>query len=82
MIALFLGWIGIVCWIVCFWWMHRISVRQDSLLKELHGMTRRIEGFSRAEHEIIKEVHPAVADIKERMEDVHGAMMAEEKSER
>ena len=36
----------------------------------------------KAEHEIIKEVHPAVTDIKERMEDVHGAMMAEEKPER
>src|SRR5438034_1215035 len=38
-----LTWIGLICWCVCFWWMHRISARQDALLKELHEITTRIE---------------------------------------
>src|SRR2546430_2531032 len=37
-----LTWFGVGCWCVCFWWMHRISSRQDSMLKELHEMTERI----------------------------------------
>jgi hypothetical protein len=77
MIAFVLGWVGMACWVVCFWWMHRISSRQDSMLQELHEMAQRIEKVSRAEHDLIKEVHPVVADIKERVEDVHGAVVAE-----
>jgi predicted transcriptional regulator len=70
------------CWAVCFWWMHRISSRQDSMLKELNEMAQRIEKVSRAEHDLIKEVHPVVADIKERVEDVHGAVVSEGSTER
>ncbi len=81
MIALILGWIGLACWAVCFWWMHRISTRQDSVLQELNEMAQRIEGFSKAGPEMIKEVHPAVTDIKERVEDVQ-AVVAEEKNAR
>jgi len=81
MIALILGWLGLACWAVCFWWMHRISTRQDSVLQELNEMAQRIEGFSKAGHEMIKEVHPAVTDIKERVEDVQ-AVVAEEKNAR
>jgi hypothetical protein len=44
--ALALGCIGIVCWAVCFWWMHRISSRQDALLEELREVTIRIEKLS------------------------------------
>ena len=29
MIVFTLTWIGLGCWGVCFWWMHRISSRQD-----------------------------------------------------
>jgi predicted transcriptional regulator len=70
MIVLVLTWIGIACWMVCFWWMHRISARQDAMLKELHEMTARIEQLSQAEHELIQEVHPQVGEIKEQVEDV------------
>jgi hypothetical protein len=65
-----LGWVGLGCWGVCFWWMHRISSRQDSMLAELHEMTRRIEGISQAEHDMIREVHPQVGEIKEAVADV------------
>src|SRR5262249_39083868 len=55
-IALVLSCVGILCWAVCFWWMHRISSRQDALLEELHEMTRRIEKLSRREHDLISDV--------------------------
>ena len=62
--------IGTGCWVVCFVWMHRISTRQDNVLKELHEMAQRIERFSKAEHELIREVHPQVSEIKESVEAV------------
>jgi len=74
--ALVLGWIGLACWLVCFWWMHRISSRQDAMLKELHEMTTRIEDLSRAEHDLIRDVHPRVGEIKEKVEDVADAVSA------
>jgi hypothetical protein len=70
MIILVLTWLGTMCWIVCFWWMHRISSRQDALLKELHQMTARIEQLSKTEHDLIREVHPQVSEIKEHVEHV------------
>ena len=63
--ALVLSGIGTVCWAVCFWWMHRISSRQDAMLQEL-----RIERLSQAEHDLISEVHPQVNEIKEHVQDV------------
>jgi predicted transcriptional regulator len=54
--------------------MHRISSRQEALLKELHEMTTRIEQLSEAEHELIREVHPQVGEIKEHVEDVRDAV--------
>jgi hypothetical protein len=72
-----LTWIGIGCWLVCFWWMHRISSRQNAMLKELHEMTKRIEQVSKAEHDLIREVHPQVSEIKERVENVAEAVSAE-----
>ncbi len=65
-----LTWLGISCWGVCFWWMHRISFRQDAMLKELHEMTQRIERLSEAEHDLIRDVHPQVGEIKEHVETV------------
>ncbi len=70
MMVFLLSWIGMGCWIVCFWWMHRISSRQDSMLKELHAVTARIERLSRVEHDLIKEVHPTVSEIKDRVQDM------------
>jgi len=50
--------------------MHRISERQDTMLKELHEMTTRIQKLSQAEHDMIQEVHPKVSKIKEHVESV------------
>jgi hypothetical protein len=69
-----LAWIGIACWGVCFWWMHRISSRQEAMLKEMQEMMRRIEELSKKEHDLIREVHPAVGEIKESVRDVAEAV--------
>jgi uncharacterized protein Yka (UPF0111/DUF47 family) len=74
MLALALAWVGTFCWGACFWWMHRISSRQDSLLSELHDIARRIEQVSRAEHDLIREVHPQVGAIKQSIETVAEAV--------
>ena len=78
--ALVLGWIGTGCWAVCFWWMHRLSSRQEAMLKELHAMTTRIERLSKVEHDRIKEVHPKVSEIKQSVENVADAVSNEERS--
>jgi hypothetical protein len=57
--------------------MHRISSRQDAVLKELHEMTARIENLSKSEHELIREVHPQVNEIKEHVENVRDAVSPE-----
>ena len=77
MVVITLTWIGIGCWLVCFWWMHRISSRQNAMLKELHDVTQRIEQLSKAEHDLIREVHPQVSKIKEHVENVAEAVSPE-----
>jgi hypothetical protein len=74
MIILVLTWVGIVCWCVCFWWMHSISSRQDAMLKELPEITERIERTSKEGHELIRDVHPQVGEIKEHVESVKEAV--------
>ena len=76
-VALVLSCVGILCWGVCFWWMHRISSRQDALLEELHEMTKRIEKLSQREHDLISDVHPKVSEIKEHVEKVREAVSPE-----
>jgi hypothetical protein len=76
-IALVLAWIGTGCWVVCFWWMHRLSSRQETMLKELHDMTKRIEKLSKSEHDMIREVHPKVDEIKESVKDVSEAVASQ-----
>lgn len=76
-ITLLLAWVGTACWVVCFWWMHRLSSRQEMMLKELHDMTKRIEKLSKAEHDMIREVHPKVDEIKESVKDVSDAVSAQ-----
>ena len=44
------------------------------MLKELHEMTTRIEQISQAEHDLIREVHPQVGEIKEHVENVADAV--------
>lgn len=68
--AMVLAWVGTACWVVCFWWMHRLSSRQETMLKELGDVAKRIEKLSKAEHDLIREVHPKVEEIKESVEEV------------
>lgn len=77
-IALVLAWLGTACWAVCFWWMHRLSARQQAMLEELHEVTKRIEKLSKAEHDLLREVHPKVEEIKESVKDVAVAVSAED----
>src|SRR3954468_23361808 len=65
---------GAACWVVCFWWMHSISAKQNRLLKQLAEQGARIEQLSKAEHDLIREVHPQVAEIKEGVDEVKTAV--------
>jgi hypothetical protein len=69
-LGLFLGIVGTLCWILCFWWMHRISSAQNRLLDKLTEQGKRIERLSKEEHDLIQEVHPQVSEIKENVEEV------------
>jgi hypothetical protein len=62
--------VGTLCWGVCFWWMWLISAKQNHLMDQLHEQGRRIEKLSRVEHDLIKEVHPQVGEIKEGMDEM------------
>ena len=75
LIAFWMTLVGTVCWAVCFWWMYRISAKQNDLLEKLGQQGKRIEKLSKIEHDLIKEVHPQVNEIKEGMEE----MMATQK---
>jgi len=59
--------VGTACWGICFLWMHRISAKQNHLLDKLGEQGKRIEKLSKIEHDLIKEVHPQVGEIKEEM---------------
>jgi hypothetical protein len=65
---------GTACWVVCFVWMYRISEKQNNLLDRLTEQGRRIEKLSKIEHDLIKEVHPQVSEIKEGMEEMIAAV--------
>jgi hypothetical protein len=69
-IAYWLTWVGMGAWVVCFWWMHRISSRQDALLTELRELAR-------TQHDILREVHPDVGEIKEHVVEEQGAKINE-----
>jgi hypothetical protein len=66
--------IGTVCWGICFWWMGRISAKQNHLMDQLREQGKRIEKFSKIEHDLIKEVHPQVGEIKEGMDEMIAAV--------
>jgi hypothetical protein len=76
LLAFWMTVVGTVCWGVCFWWMHRIGRRQDMLLNELREQARRIETLSREEHELIREVHPQVGEIRQSLQAVADDMAA------
>ena len=69
-IAYGLTWVGTGAWVVCFWWMHRISARQDALIEELQELAR-------TQHDILREVHPDVGEIKEHVVEEQGAKINE-----
>ncbi|MDQ6654592.1 MAG: hypothetical protein M3Y80_02090 [Verrucomicrobiota bacterium] len=69
--------VGTACWVICFWWMHQISRRQDITLAELKRVTKRIERLAKEEHELIHELHPAVGEIRESMGGVAEAIGAQ-----
>ena len=71
-VGVVLGLVGTACWVVCFWWMHRISSSQGKMLKELHEVTQRIEKLSQEERDLIEEVQPAVEEIKEAVQNDNG----------
>jgi hypothetical protein len=73
-IAFWLTLIGTLCWVVCFWWMYRISAKQNTLLDQLHAQGKRIEKLSKVEHDLIKDVHPQVGEIKAGMDTVVGVV--------
>ncbi|HEY1791591.1 MAG TPA: hypothetical protein VGG34_01625 [Opitutaceae bacterium] len=73
-ISFWLTLVGTACWAACFWWMYVISRAQNRLLDRLSEQGRRIEGFSKVEHDLIREVHPQVGRIKDGMEAVVAAV--------
>jgi len=68
--AFWMTFAGTICWGVCFWWMHRLSNKQNALLDQLREQGKRIEKLARLEHDLIKEVHPQVNEIKEGMDEM------------
>lgn len=65
--------LNLVCWGICFWWMHTLSKRQETMLQRLQDQAKRIERVSSEEHELLKEVHPAVAEIQHEVTHRHPA---------
>jgi hypothetical protein len=60
-LAFWLTLIVTLCWLVCFWWMYRISAKQNALLAQLHAQGKRIEKLSKLEPDLIKvadNLHP------------------------
>jgi uncharacterized protein YdeI (YjbR/CyaY-like superfamily) len=70
LIAFWMTFLGTVCWAVCFWWMYRISAKQNDLLEKLGEQGQRIEKLSKLEHDLIKEVQPQVNEIKEGVQEM------------
>lgn len=52
--------------------MHRISSSQNATLKQLQRQARRIEEVSKAEHEILSDLHPSVQKIEKGVDEVSG----------
>jgi hypothetical protein len=69
-IAYVLTWIGTSAWVICFWWMRRISARQDALLMELKELAK-------TQHDILREVHPDVGEIKAHVVEEQGEKINE-----
>ncbi|MDQ3116208.1 MAG: hypothetical protein M3Q86_06305 [Verrucomicrobiota bacterium] len=72
---------GLACWCVCFWWMHRISSRQNAMLDQLRKQGERIESISKEERAILSELHPNVEAIQKGVDDVSEKVERVEKAE-
>jgi hypothetical protein len=72
--AFWLSVVGTVCWAICFWWMGRISSKQNRLMDQLREQAHRIEKLSKVEHDLIKDVHPQVGEIKDGMNEMIAAV--------
>ena len=46
-----LTWLGLACWVVCLWWMHRRSSSHGRLLSHPPGTNKGIEPFSPEERD-------------------------------
>jgi hypothetical protein len=57
------------CWPVCFWWMHRISKKQNAMLADLDAQQKKVREISDEGREIIKEIEPKVKKVAERIDD-------------
>ena len=66
-----------LCWPICFFIMYRLYVRQNAVLKQLQDQAKRIEEFSKTEHDLIREVHPQVHQIKKELDEVADTVKAE-----
>lgn len=51
-----------------------------TMLHELHEVTKWVETLSKAEHDMLQEVHPTVKKIKESVKDVAVAVSEEDSS--
>ena len=80
-VAFWLTVVGTICWGICFWWMHRISAKQNYLLDRLGEQAKRIESLSKVEHDLIKELHPQVGEIKEGVDEIVEASKAKNESD-
>jgi len=61
---------NVAFWGICFWWMHRISTRQNAVLDQLRQQAQRIEKISKEEHAILSELHPNVESIQKSVDEV------------
>jgi hypothetical protein len=66
----FLAIADVACWCLCFWWMHRISSRQDAVLDQLRKQAERIEKISKEQHAILAQVHPNVESLQKTVDEV------------
>ena len=55
-------------------WMFRISEKQNHLLDKPGEQGKWIEKLSKVEHDLIKEVHPQVGEIKDGMDEMIAAV--------
>lgn len=79
----FIDWISMAsfgCWGVCFWWMHTISSRQNSVLDQLRDQAQRIEKMAEQEHAILSDLDPNVEKLQQGADEVSEKVVRVEKA--